>query len=148
MIYSWRCPQRVRAVGALRDGGQRVAERKLAVLVVDDENAMRVLLSAMLRAEGHTVFLASDGDTALAMVEKHSPDVAIVDMYMPGKDGVQTITNMRITHPGIGIVAMSGDTNSDVYLRAAASLGVRAGLQKPFSRQQVFEAIARVAGHA
>ena len=79
-----------------------------------------------------------------ALLLANKPDVAIVDMYMPGKDGVQTITNMRITHPDTSIIAMSGDTNSDVYLRAAANLGVRAGLKKPFSRQQVDDAIKKV----
>lgn len=122
-----------------------MAPRKLSVLIVDDDAMVRSVLAEQIREAGHSVLLAEDGDVALELTAKHAPDVAIVDIIMPGKDGVQTITNMRITHPGVRIVAISGDTNSEVYLRAAANMGVRAGLQKPFSRQQVLDALSRAA---
>lgn len=118
--------------------------RKQTLLVVDDEEPIRQLLAAQLRHEGYTVLQARDGDTALSLLERNPVDVAIVDIVMPGKDGIQTITNLRITHPDLRIVAMSGDIDSAVYLTAADRLGVRQRLKKPFSHEQLLEALEAV----
>ncbi len=115
--------------------------KKQNVLIVDDEEPIRQLLAAQLRQEGYSVLQARDGETALSLLERNPVDVAIVDIVMPGKDGIQTITNLRITHPDVRIVAMSGDIDSAVYLTAADRLGVRQRLKKPFSHEQLLEAL-------
>ncbi|MBD3243416.1 MAG: response regulator [Chitinivibrionales bacterium] len=118
--------------------------KKLTLLVVDDEEPIRQLLSAQLRHEGYTVLQARDGDTALSLLERNPIDVAIVDIVMPGKDGIQTITNLRITHPDLKIIAMSGDIDSAVYLTAADRLGVKQRLNKPFTHEQLLGALEAI----
>jgi CheY-like chemotaxis protein len=123
-----------------------MAARLLTILVIDDDHAVREVIAAHLRSEKHTVLTARSGEQALELIARHRVDLVVVDLVMPGRDGVQVITNLRITHPDIRIIAMSGDTNSSVYLRAAESLGANARLQKPFTHEQLLQAVDEAMG--
>ena len=82
------------------------------VLVVDDHADTRDLLSAILTTEGYEVTLADDGDVALRCYRERAADIVLMDLYMPRRDGVATIRELRAEFPGVVIVAMSGDAGA------------------------------------
>ena len=114
-----------------------------SILIIDDDDSLRASLCRTLRKEGYTIFEASDGRQGMKQLE-HSPvDVILLDMFMPDKDGLETIMELRRTHPGSRIIAMSGGGfkgKVDV-LHVAKKLGVRRTLAKPFTREQLLDAL-------
>lgn len=109
---------------------------RLHVLIVDDHDAMRVMLSRALAEFGHTTFDAEDGGVALKVVAKHPIDLVVTDLVMPEKEGIETIMAIRKQYPHIRILAMSGghqNRNAMPYLELAARLGAHGTLQKPFN---------------
>jgi DNA-binding NtrC family response regulator len=121
--------------------GVAMSSSKPIVLVIDDDDQVRKLLVQQLKLAEFAVLSARDGDQGIEMLSRNKVDLILVDIVMPGKDGVQTITNVRITHPDLRIIAMSGDIDSALYLKAAERLGVRVRLQKPFTMDQMLKAI-------
>jgi CheY-like chemotaxis protein len=102
----------------------------LSVLVVDDEALVRHTLEAQLKRHGCTVLQAGDGDAALRALEASSMDVVLIDLVMPGKEGIETIIEMRRRFPGVKIVALSGAFGG-LFLQMARQLGADAVLEKP-----------------
>jgi DNA-binding NtrC family response regulator len=78
------------------------------ILVVDDEPGLREFVHTVLAQEGHEVEEAKDGNQALAACDRNHVDLALVDLIMPGKDGVRTIEEMRQRHPRTVIVVITG----------------------------------------
>ena len=112
--------------------GRQETPSHARVLVVDDHQDTRDLLFVILKTEGYDVALAADGDEALAAYREHAADVVILDMFMPRKDGVTTIRELRTEFPGVTIVAMSGDANAwhDALVEARTA-GAQLTLRKP-----------------
>src|SRR6266481_7900313 len=109
--------------------------RKMAnVLVIDDDPVTRTVVCAVLESAGHTVSEADNGHDGLAMFYANSPDLVITDILMPGKDGIETIRELRSTNPEIKIIALSGDVRFDgpSILKAAHLFGANQVLEKPF----------------
>src|SRR5688572_627143 len=65
------------------------------VLVIDDEQSIRMLMVAILEDEGHTVIEAADGFQGLDLLEQERPDIVILDIMMPGIDGTETFRRIR-----------------------------------------------------
>lgn len=102
-------------------------------MVVDDHADTRDLLLTILKTEGYEVALAEDGEVALGRYRERASDVVLMDLYMPRKDGVATIRDLRSEFPGVVIVAMSGDAGSvwrDALAEARAA-GAQLTLRKP-----------------
>src|SRR5262252_7938770 len=78
------------------------------ILVVDDETAVRLTVRMILENAGHTVVAAEGGHDAVSAIEAFSFDVLLVDIFMPGMDGLQTIRVFRESAPDVPIIAMSG----------------------------------------
>ena len=78
------------------------------ILVVDDEQAVRTLLELMLAGDGHQVELAASGQAGIDAVSDNPFDLVLVDLLMPGKDGMRTIAEIRRIAPLLPIIAMSG----------------------------------------
>src|SRR5689334_17465996 len=105
------------------------------ILVVEDDEWYRALLVEMLGQDGHEVVEAGDGVQALNYLKSASADLMIIDMLMPNKDGVDTITELQQLGMAMPIVAISGGrraVSAEFNLESARLLGVRAGLVKPF----------------
>ncbi|TBR38911.1 MULTISPECIES: response regulator [Dyella] len=68
------------------------------ILLADDDRALTALLAEYLQHEGFTVDIAYDGDTALSMLRSQRPDLLILDVMMPGKDGLETLREIRQQH--------------------------------------------------
>ena len=90
------------------ENGEPGAARASSVLVVDDEDPIRVLLSDLLRARGHKVLTAEDGLAGLRAVEKTRFDMVITDLSMPGADGWTVITETRRRWPDTKLVILTG----------------------------------------
>ena len=119
------------------------------ILLVDDDDSVRGLLSEMLRGMGHEVHLASDGNECLAQLGRRSFDLLITDIVMPEQGGLRTIDGARRQAPELKILAISGGgslLSSSDYLSLAESLGAHGTLQKPFQREDLRQAVDALVG--
>src|SRR5438105_11786267 len=111
------------------------------VLVVDDETSVRLAVRMILENAGHTVVVAECGHDAVSAIEAFSFDVLLVDIFMPGMDGLETIKIFRESAPEVPIIAMSGyalrgETTPD-FFRRALDLGAALCLCKPFQGREL-----------
>jgi DNA-binding response OmpR family regulator len=114
--------------------GRSLATGRESILVVEDEQAVRNLISSMLRQQGYDVLEASDGDEALRAVEQTSSAIhlLITDLVMPRLGEFELAQRLRLQRPRIKVLYMSG--YSDDTLRREEGLPVGADfLQKPFT---------------
>jgi CheY-like chemotaxis protein len=112
------------------------------VLVVDDDKAIRAAVRDVLELEGYEVSEAEDGNRALQVVRSQPPDLILCDIFMPMKDGFETIRELRRQFPDIPVVAVSGGSGVGMdVLRLARHLGAAAVLEKPLRRAQMLAAI-------
>src|ERR1700733_13039244 len=105
-----------------------------SVLVIDDDPVVRAVVRRVLEKKGFEVSAAGDGQSGLSRFTELNPDLVIVDILMPGKEGMATILELRETNPEARILAITGGGNfaaSDV-LRIAELLGADNSLKKPF----------------
>ncbi len=104
------------------------------ILVIDDELTMRQVLKNTIAALGYEVRDAEDGSIGLALCEEWKPDAIITDIFMPEKDGLETIRDLRKTAPDSVVIAMSGGGSiGDMgVLNAARAMGAATILSKPF----------------
>ena len=112
-------------------------ESPAKVLVVDDEPAMLRYTQALLEAEGHRVEIAGSGADALQRVNhRPTPDLVLLDLLMPGLDGLQTLKQMRQINPGLRIVMLSCVSDSRKVVQAL-HLGAADYVSKPFRKQDL-----------
>src|SRR5688572_13166533 len=103
------------------------------ILIVDDNDDGRSLLAGMLERDGYEVRVAAEGDQALKAQAKSPFDVLITDIFMPVRDGVETIRAFREKYPKTRIIAMSGSRGFAVdYLSLGLAIGADRILRKPF----------------
>ncbi len=103
------------------------------VLVVEDHDETREVVAMLLRTEGYDVVLAADGDAGLASARDCRPEIAIIDIFLPRKDGVALIEELRRELPSVVIIAVSADTSLDrrSALIRAREAGAHFTLRKP-----------------
>ncbi|PDT88764.1 hypothetical protein CO669_18560 [Bradyrhizobium sp. Y36] len=117
------------------------------ILLVDDDQAIRIALQAFLRKQGVNVLLAADGPAGLRLVGSRSLDAAIIDMFLPGMDGIATIRELVELDPLLPFIAISGKRFTDSRLGGSDSLGMAvrlgatAALQKPFGVAELLSAL-------
>lgn len=114
------------------------------ILVVDDEEADLLGLSAMLEPEGHEVILARDADEALELFLTRRVHLVLTDMVMPGRGGLSLISALKEVDPGAAVIAISG--KSRVQLEASKVYGASKVLVKPIERAELLAAIDEVIG--
>jgi DNA-binding response OmpR family regulator len=97
----------------------------------------------MLEKAGHAVLEAPDGAVGLKLYQEHPVELVITDILMPGKEGIETILELRKTAPGIKIIAISGGgrMNKVDLLSMSQSFGVTRTLAKPFEREELLTAV-------
>lgn len=115
----------------------------VSVLVVDDERLNRTTLSEMLCAGGHGVTEVENGQLALSYLEHHVVDVVVTDVIMPGKNGLEMISEINLQHPNTKIVAISGSARSSRSgaLASALALGADGTLTKPFRKKALLDLV-------
>lgn len=108
-------------------------KRKPRVLIVDDNDDSRSTLAGLLARDGYDVSVAAEGDEALKAQEASPFDIVVTDIFMPLRDGMETIRLFGARHPRTRIIAMSGANAGNVdYLALATELGADRVLRKPF----------------
>src|SRR3990170_4280495 len=97
------------------DGDRRTRSERVRVMVVDDNAGFRESLLSLLDAGGlDVVGEAPSGFTALEMADGLEPDVVLMDVRMPGLDGIETTRRLKSRYPGLGIVALSGHEDQEI----------------------------------
>ena len=119
-------------------------KRKLNILVVDDDAALRDTIAHFLDTCGHEVLQAQNGNEAMSMLESADADVVVMDILMPEKEGISTIVDIRKRASDIKIIAISGGGKFNRFdlLKAAEELGADYALAKPFEFEDLEKAIA------
>ena len=110
----------------------------MKILVIDDDEQMRVLLRQVMEWAGHEVVEAADGRAGMLMQRQHGADLVITDLIMPEQEGLETITALRRDYPGLKIIA---------YLPAARELGADRVFSKPFDVQELAETVRELLAH-
>lgn len=116
------------------------------VLVIDDNADIREMLLLKLQLAGFHAREAADGEQALHQLAAEPADIIITDLFMPEKDGVETITEIRERYPDVSIIAMSGwqSPRGPDYLAVAREIGAIATLRKPFDPDELLRIVHRV----
>ena|SRR5437868_12248278 len=115
-----------------------------SILVIEDSAEMRLMLEQTLVAAGYEVRTAEDGRQATALCAQKTPDLVITDIYMPNKDGLEMIMELRANSPLTRIIAISGQLTHKNMLPVAHTLGAVRTLAKPFEPQELLKAVREV----
>lgn len=115
------------------------------VLVIDDDEELRTLIKAMLVGVGHRVEEASSGAEGLRAFGRHAPDLVLTDISMPGVDGHEVISALKIADAKVPVIAISGGSAvaKDELLLKASQLGAVEVIMKPFAFEQLVGAVNR-----
>ncbi len=115
------------------------------VLVVDDDPMICESLDFFLSNDGHDVDTATNGSAALDNLRARPADIAIVDLFMPVKEGFETIRELKRRFPKTCVIAMSGGSrySGTDWLNMAVKLGADQALQKPMESERLRESIAQ-----
>ena len=119
----------------------------ISVLLVDDEDQLRRVMKDLLERDGYDVFEAADGAEALQQVDKHMPDILVLDLNLPGLDGYGVITHLR-SRPAtekIPIIVLTAKGDEDNEVRVF-ELGANDFLSKPFRARALSARIQAVLG--
>jgi CheY-like chemotaxis protein len=116
-----------------------------AVLVVEDEPAVRDLVVRILREDGYEVLAAEDGQHALGLLDGREgpPDLVVTDVLMPRMNGRQLGDALRQMHPGLPVLYMSGDIGENIVLRQLVPDDAPF-LRKPFTPAQLLASVSAV----
>jgi DNA-binding response OmpR family regulator len=117
----------------------------LSVLVVDDDDAWVLTLKAWLERDGAHVYGCSHGDWALSAVQTHNPDVVLLDVQLPGRNGLEVLQSVRLRWPELPVIVTTAFGGSDVE-DAAVRAGADAYIGKPFRMERLLAVIRRITG--
>lgn len=104
---------------------------KQHVLIVDDQNGIRLLLQEVFSSEGYVTTQASNGKIALELVRSNRPDLVLLDMKIPGMDGLEILKHIKSIDPTIKVIMMTAYGELDMIKRAT-DLGAVKHFTKPF----------------
>lgn len=104
------------------------------ILVIDDDDAVRMTIVRTLKRAEHDILEASDGVQGMTLFRSHKPDLVVTDIFMPTRDGIETIQQIRAEAPNVPVLAISGGVAGagNNFLRMSGQLGADATLAKPF----------------
>lgn len=124
----------VASVGQFRSRrNQNNQNKKARILVVDDIEDTRLAIAEFLERHGYEVVVSAEGWEALRAQKKKRFDVLITDIFMPDKDGIETIREFHRNHPQTRIIVMSGVVGAKVdYLSLSREFGADRVIRKPF----------------
>ncbi len=106
------------------------------ILIVDDETTILQSLSGILSDEGYEILTATNGYEALKIIEKESPDLVLLDIWMPGIDGLETLREIKKSNPFLQVVIISGHGTIETAVKAT-KLGAYDFIEKPLSIEKV-----------
>ena len=114
-----------------------------AILVIDDDPQVCDLLEQVLQKEGHSVHSALNGDEGISLYRQYLPELIILDILMPEKEGLETILDLRREFPNVIVIAMSAASEGAKIdlLELAQRLGAQYRMTKPFELKTVIELV-------
>jgi CheY-like chemotaxis protein len=106
-----------------------------SILVVDDDEYIRIMLKKLFEQEGYAVQTAENGKSAVKSLSEKPVDLVITDIIMPEKEGLETIMELRRDFPNVKLIAISGGglIQANEYLKLAKVMGARYAFSKPIS---------------
>ena len=107
-----------------------------AILIVDDEESICQTLGGILKDEGHEVVAAASGEEALRIVDEDPPSLVLLDIWLPGIDGIEVLKAIKAGHPQIQVIIMSGHGTIETAVKATR-LGAFDFIEKPLSLEKV-----------
>jgi len=110
------------------------------ILLVDDEQEFVLTLAERLRMRDMDSYAVFDGPAALEQIRSHPPRILIIDLKMPGMDGIQVLKQVKQTHPGIRIIILTGHGSEQDRI-LCMNLGASAYFQKPVDIDRLCAAI-------
>lgn len=121
-----------------------MAETK--VLIVDDEAPIREVLRRAFEAHGFEVAEADNGEDALALHDSFGPAAVVIDLIMPGMEGIETIRHLRARNAHLRIVALSGGGSMGFvdFLKYAEQFGADLALSKPVVLRDLVAKVSRL----
>lgn len=115
-------------------------QSKHKVLIVDDQNGIRILLVEVFSSEGYETFQAANGKAALEIVKLHTPDLVLLDMKIPGMDGLEILKHIKQMNPDIKVIMMTAYGELDM-IKEATDLGALMHFTKPFDINEMRQAV-------
>ena len=112
------------------------------ILIIDDESSIHTVITAYLKAEGYDYLSAMDGQTGLQTARTFKPDVIILDVMLPGMDGVEVLTNLR-RESNVYVIMLTARTEETDKI-VGLSVGADDYLTKPFSPRELIARIKAV----
>ncbi|MDA0745784.1 MAG: response regulator [bacterium] len=109
------------------------------ILIIEDEELNREVFQALLESGGHQVVTTASGNEGLEYFRRESVDLVITDIFMPGKDGLETIQDLRTHDPNVVIVAVAASGLE--VLQRALKLGASRVLEKPIARKILLDTV-------
>jgi len=113
---------------------------KEKILIVDDQFGIRILLNEVFQKEGYQTFQAANGVQALEIVTNHHPDLVLLDMKIPGMDGIEILKRMKVIDPEIRVIIMTAYGELDM-IQEAKNLGALTHFAKPFDIDDIRAAV-------
>lgn len=116
-----------------------------SILLIDDDESVCKLLRKMLESAGYLVRTAITGDQGLDSYREHGADLVITDIFMPDKDGIELVRELRSEAKEVPIIAISGGMEMmepAMMLKVAASLGALYTLPKPLAKTELLDTVS------
>ncbi len=120
-----------------------MSEQRRKILIVDDEQNMRIVLFEALSRNGYEVAVSENGRTAVEMVKKNLPDLVIADIKMPEMDGIELLDRLKKQHPDLPVVIITGYAAVDTAVKAMKQ-GAFDYIIKPFPIEVIEKTVERI----
>jgi two-component system, OmpR family, response regulator len=117
------------------------------ILVIDDEPSIRELLDTLLSRKGYGVVLAGSGQKGLEVFRRERPDVVVLDLKMPGMDGLTILQQVRTLNPSQPVIILTGAGTPETEQQVRA-LGVTEYVGKEFSLHLLGDSLKRLFTHS
>lgn len=114
-------------------------------MIVDDQHGIRLLLGEVFKREGYKTFLASNGLEALDIAKREELDCVLLDMKIPGMDGLEILKNIKAKWPDLPVMMMTAYGELDL-IQEALALGAAKYFTKPFNIYEIRDAVNEAIG--
>ena len=116
---------------------------KKKILIVDDEVMLKMLLKKILAEEGYAVFCVNRGRSAIKNIKRKKFDLVLLDLEMPGIDGIETLEKIRKIDRNLSVILLSAHLTKD-SIKKAVNLGVSNYIEKSFKLDEIKAAVKKV----